>query len=334
MSSEEQRADPSGRDFFEKVIKSAEETLKPAFSIIRFLLLIMLPVSFVVLVLETSGLLYYISDLMDPLMGKLGLPGESALALLSSIFVNIYSAIAVIKSLSLSGKQIIILASMCLIAHNFFVELIVMKKTGSPLSKMVLLRLSAAFFAAWVLHRIVPENAGTPITAADPVVYNRVIEINLERLRTQLGPWFKSSIFLVFQVFAVVFIVMFVQRLLSEFGIMKKLGDSTAPILKILGLPANSGYVWIIASTVGVAYGAGVLIEEVREGKLSRPETDLFNHHAAISHSQIEDTALFVSIGVPYLWAALPRFFLAIAVVWLEKIRRYIFRRSFRVKVM
>jgi hypothetical protein len=83
-----------------------------------------------------------------------------------------------------------------------------------------------------------------------------------------------------------------------------------------------------------VAYGAGVLIDEVKEGKLSRGEANLVNHHIAINHSQIEDTLLFVSIGVPYLWAALPRFILAVITVWVEKARRAFFRHSFRVKVM
>jgi hypothetical protein len=127
---------------------------------------------------------------------------------------------------------------------------------------------------------------------------------------------------------------MFLHRILTEFGIMKKLAGLLAPLLGFLGLPAKTGYVWVIAYTVGVAYGAGVLIDEVKEGSLSKSEADLFNHHAAISHSQIEDTLLFVSIGVPYVWAALSRFVLAIIVVWLEKARRAIFRHSFRVKVV
>jgi hypothetical protein len=85
---------------------------------------------------------------------------------------------------------------------------------------------------------------------------------------------------------------------------------------------------------VGVAYGAGILIEEVKLGNISRSEADLLNHHAAISHSQIEDNVLFMSLGVPYLWVALPRLVLAIIVVWLERARRAVFRSSFRVKLV
>jgi hypothetical protein len=319
---------------WEKLRKSFADTFKPAFSVIRFLLVIMLPVSFVVLFLETSGVLYYFSVVTTPLMRFLGLPGEASLAFLSSVFMNIYSAIAVIKTITLTGKQLIILSTMCLIAHNFFVECLVMKKTGSRLMKIVLLRLLAAFFTGWVLYCLVPEHTGKSVVAVSGLVYRPRSGIAPGRFISLLLPWFQSSIVLVLQVSFIVFGVMFLHRILTEFGVMKKLAKLLAPLLGFFGLPAKTGYVWVIAYTVGVAYGAGVLIDEVKEGKLSKSEADLVNHHVAISHSQIEDTLLFVSIGVPYLWAALPRFILAIIVVWFEKARRAFFRHSFRVKVV
>ena len=315
-----------------QILHSAADTLRPAALVIRFLLIIMLPVSFAVLLLETSGILHYISVLMDPLMRFLGLPGEAALAFVSSVFMNIYSTIAVIQTLALSGKQLIILASMCLIAHDFFVECLVMKKTGSRLSRIVPLRLFCALLTGWVLFQIVPENAGKAVASAGMEAVH--IGFDPNHFLALLPPWFISSLLLILQVFVIVFTVMFIQRLLTNLGIMKKLAKLASPLIRFLGLPANAAYVWMVSLTVGVAYGSGVLIEEVQEGRLSKPEADLFNHHAAINHSQIEDTALFVSIGVPYLWAALPRLILSVIVVWLERVRRSIFRRSFRVKVL
>jgi spore maturation protein SpmB len=320
--------------FWEKIRKSSAATLLPAFSVIRFLLVIMLPVSFAVLFLETSGVLYYVSVAANPLMKFLGLPGEASLVFLSAVFINIYSAIAVIKTITLTGKQLIILSTMCLIAHNFFVECLVMKKTGSRLSKIVMLRLLAAFFAGWALYHIVPEHTGKSVVAVGGLVYRPRFGIEPARFVSSLLPWFTSSIVLVLQVSFIVFAVMFLQRILTEFGVMKKLAKLLAPLMGFFGLPAKTGYAWVVAYTVGVAYGAGVLIDEVKEGDLSKNDANLLNHHVAISHSQIEDTLLFVSIGVPYVWAALPRFILAIVTVWLEKARRAFFRHSFRVKVV
>jgi len=321
--------------FTMRIIKCFRDTVSPAFSTIRFLLLIMLPVSFAILILKSTGLLYYFSRFMNPLMQFLDLPGEAALAYVSSIFMNLYSAIAVIKTLVLSGKQLVILATMCLIAHSFFDECLVMKRTGSHLRKIVVLRLFISVLAGWVLSRIVPEGTGTfTVSVVSLIDTPPSIGLNVTRFFAGLGPWFIDSLFLVLRIFLIIFPIMFLQRILDEFGLVKKLGKIARPLIGLFGLSSNTAYVWIIAYTVGIAYGAGVLVEEVKNGNLTRTDADLFNHHAAISHSQIEDTVLFVSLGVPYVWAALPRFLAAIVVVWVERVRRAIFRSSFRVKVV
>jgi spore maturation protein SpmB len=321
--------------FWVRVRNCAADNLKPALNTIRLLLCIMLPVSFAVLILEASGILFYVAKFANPVMKFIGLPGEASLAYISAILINIYSSIAVIQTLALSGKQLIILATMCLVAHNFFVECLVMKKTGSSLRKIILLRIAASLFAGWILHLIVPEEAPLPAeTAAFAFADSPPIALDLKRFALSLIPWFGESILLVLRIFLIVFAVMLFQRLLNEFGLMKKLGKAVSPLIGILGLPSNTAYVWIVAEIVGVAYGAGILIEEVKGGGLSRPDADLFNHHAAISHSHVEDSLLFVNIGVPYVWAALPRFVLAFIVVWVERARRAVFRSSFRVKVV
>ncbi|MCL1815107.1 MAG: transporter [Treponema sp.] len=319
--------------FWLRILKCARDNISPALSMIRFLLFIMLPVSFAVLILKSTGLLFYVSKSMNPLMQFLGLPGTAALAYLSSILMNLYSAIAVIKTLDLTGKQLVILSTMCLIAHNFFVECLVMKKTGSPLRKIILLRIVNSILAAWILHFIVPEETGS-FSAGSLAVEVPAIGLDAKQFFAGLGSWFVDSLFLVLQIFIIVFLVMFFQRILAEFGLIKKLGKFARPLIGFFGLSPNTAYVWIVAYTVGIAYGAGVIVEEVKEGSLTRIEADLFNHHVAVSHSQIEDTLLFVSLGVPYVWAALPRFVLAIIAVWVERARRAIFRSSFRVKVV
>jgi spore maturation protein SpmB len=291
----------------------------------------MLPVSFVMLLLDYSGILYHIARFMNPLMGIIGLPGEAALVFISSVFLNIYSAIAVIGTLQLSSRELVILATMCFIAHNFFVECLVMRKTGSSLVKMIFLRLFCAIAAGWILHLIVPDSLD--VTGTTLAVVGEVQARTAGGFSVALLTWLIDSGLLVLRIVLIIFGIMFIQKVLDEFGLMLLLGKLTAPFMKILGLPSTAGYLWIVANVAGVAYGAAFLIEEVRTGSLSQSEADLFNHHAAISHSQIEDTLLFMSIGVPYLWAALPRFLLAVLVVWLERGRRELVRRSFSVKI-
>jgi hypothetical protein len=62
------------------------------------------------------------------------------------------------------------------------------------------------------------------------------------------------------------------------------------------------------------------MIEHVESGKLDRPTADLLNTHLVLSHSLLEDTLLFVAIGVGAGWIILPRVGLATVAVWLRRL--------------
>ncbi|GHV80216.1 hypothetical protein AGMMS49944_20070 [Spirochaetia bacterium] len=89
----------------------------------------------------------------------------------------------------------------------------------------------------------------------------------------------------------------------------------------------------MVVNLTGLAYGSAILIEEVDIGAVSKTDADLFNHYAGLSHSHLEDTLLFVTTGVPLFWAAIPRLVLGILAVWIERLRRYLVMRSYRVRV-
>ncbi len=65
-----------------------------------------------------------------PFMGLFGLPGEAALAMMAGYASNLYAAIAVIKPLHLSAKDVTIIALMLGISHSLPIETPVTKKTG------------------------------------------------------------------------------------------------------------------------------------------------------------------------------------------------------------
>jgi spore maturation protein SpmB len=294
----------------------------------------MIPLSLGVLLLDKSGVLAWFAWFMAPLMRLAGLPGEAALVFLSSLFLNIYSAIAVIETLKLPARDLVILASLCCIAHNFFVECLVMKRTGSSLVRIALLRFLCALAVAGVLNRLLPPAPGIPPpleAAVGGAASLPPIGLDLGELPSLIVSWLRGTGFLILRIVLIIFVIIFFQKLLEAFGFIRLLGRLTVPLMRILGLPAATGYLWIVASMIGVVYGSAILIEEIRSGRINPQDADLFNHHAAVSHAQLEDTLLFTALGVPFLWAALPRFFMAILVVWLERFRRFLFRRSFRV---
>ena len=57
---------------------------------------------------------------------------------------------------------------------------------------------------------------------------------------------------------------------------------------------------------------------------MSKNQADLLNHHIALSHSQLEDPLLFVTLGYSMFWLVIPRIFIAIISVWVRKIELYL----------
>lgn len=286
----------------------------------RFLLSIMIPVSLAVTLLNYTGILEYVAEWMNPMFGIIGLPGKAALVFITSIALNIYSAIAVISTLPFTEKELTILALMCLISHNYFVETAIQKKTGSSAIKITLVRFIYSFIGAYFLNMFIPADSGKIITAATGSA-----ELSISGLFTS---WFYNSLFLIAEILVLITLLLILQRILEEFGFIDNLALLLRPILRLMGLPESVAFLWIVANTLGLAYGSAIMLEQSESGKLETEDADLLNHHIGISHSLLEDTLLFVAIGVPALWIIFPRIILATAEVWLLKLRKFIFGKD------
>ena len=251
----------------------------------------------------------YISSFASPLFTLIGLPGDAALVFVTSIFTNIYTVIALLSTLDFSVRESLIMATMCLISHNFVVETIVLQKTGSSAVWMVILRVLGSFVAAIGLNWLLPEMNGKMM--AETVA-------SLGFWETMLH-WLESSVMLGLKIVLVISGLMILQRLLEEFGILKILSAMLSPLMRLFGLNPDVAFLWLVGNTVGLAYGSAIMMDYAKMGKLVHKEADLLNHHLAISHSQLEDPLLFVVMGLPVGWLIFPRVVLAMLVVWVRR---------------
>jgi len=128
--------------------------LKKGLSTTVFLGKIIIPVYFFITLLKYTGILSWISTYLAPIMGIFGLPGDAAIALVFGNFVNIYAALAVISGLSLTSKEITILAVMLSFSHSLFMETAVAKKTGLSVMIVLSLRIGLALISGIVLNVI------------------------------------------------------------------------------------------------------------------------------------------------------------------------------------
>lgn len=279
------------------------KTLKTCLWLVRITVLVTLGVQ----LLEYFKILPYISEFLNPLFNLMGLPGEAALAYVSGFFVNVYSAIAVMATLNLDIRTVTILSAMILAAHNMITETAVQKKTGSSALRMFMVRTLSSLIIGYTLNLLIPgggKMAVIDVGATDLTLF-QMLEI-----------WFFKTLKLIVMMTVLIFTLSIIQRLLSEFGVIKWLSKFMKPVMAVFGLPAKTSFLWIVANTLGLAYGAAVMIDESESGKITKEDVDLLNHHIGISHSNIEDLFLLASVGASIPWLLASRWSLSFLLVW------------------
>lgn len=302
-----------------RLLKCVKTSLPQGTKTAIWLLKLTIPVSFAVFLLNVFGILEVIAGWVTPLFKLIGLSGQASIILITSFFTNIYSVIAVMTTLGTGHREGTILAVMCLISHALIVETAIQKRTGSQPWRMILTRITASFIAAWVLNLVLPaEEAGQA-------------QIHVQTL-TDFVPallsWLKDIVITSAKILILVNLLLILQKILNEFGLIKWILMPFIPLLRLMGLPANTGFLWMVAYTLGLSYGGAIMISQSEEGNLSREDADLLNHHIAVSHSQLEDTLLFVAMGYPLLILVIPRILLSIVYVWIRRFELWIRKKN------
>lgn len=113
---------------------------------------IIVPVYFIVTILKHTFLLEEISNFFKPFMNIVGLPGEAAVVLVLGNMVNLYAALGAIATLTLTSKEITIIAVMLSFSHSLFMETAVAKKTGINVAVILIIRLALAIVSGLLLN--------------------------------------------------------------------------------------------------------------------------------------------------------------------------------------
>lgn len=283
-----------------------------ALKTVWWLLKIILPISLFVSFLQYWGVITHIAVLLKPIFSIIGLPGESAVVFISSIFLPLYGPVAIIATLPLTMREITILALMCLISHNLFVETAIQKKTGSSALIMFFLRLIMSLTGAFILNLLLPGQLGASHAVQKSIEFGNLGDMLLN--------WLTNAGFLSIKISLIVSGLMILQSILKEFNLLSVISKIFSPLMRILGLSKDSSFLWFVAQTLGLTYGAAVMIEEVNNHEITAVNANLLNYHIAVNHSLLEDTLLFVAIGVPAGWIIVPRFVFAILIVWCVRV--------------
>lgn len=226
---------------------------------------IIFPVTLIVTLLGYTPLLDWLAKLIAPLMGLIGLPGEAAIPLVIGNVLNLYAGIGAILTFDFTVKEVFILAIMLSFSHNLIIESAVATKVGVRVSVIVAVRIFLALAAAFIINLVWSggsEQAVYGLASAQAPQATGVMGMVADGLWTAfLG---------VVQLAAIVIPLMLVVQIMRERNWLAVISKSLAPLTRLIGVGENTAVTLASGLTIGLAYGAGVMIDAVKEDRVKK----------------------------------------------------------------
>ncbi|MEH6470779.1 MAG: hypothetical protein V7752_05960 [Halopseudomonas sp.] len=263
------------------------------FEVTWILYKMMIPVVIVVKLLEEFGAIELVTGLLAPLMGWVGLPESMGLVWATAMLTNIYAGLVVFYPLALSEPlsvaQVTVLAILVLSAHSLPLEAQVARRAGIRLPVTLLLRIGGGLLLGLLLHW--SYSWGELHQQANTLIWQP------EAPDTSWTGWAGQQLYFLLVVFFVIAALLTLMRLLRVLGVEKLMIWMLQPVLRLLGIGTQATSITIIGITLGLSFGAGILIREVQAGHI--PQQDIFGSIMllGVCHSLIEDTLLLMLIG-------------------------------------
>ena len=308
----------------DKIIRCVKSVLPSTTKTCIWLLKITVGVSFAIMFLKYFNILPWFSNLLAPLFNALGLPGEAALPFVTGYFVNVYAAISVAVSFDFDVRALTILSTMVLCAHNMITETAVQKKTGTSAVRIIIIRTISAFGLAFFLNWLLPGEVVQSLGSG---------QVHDMEFMVLFKDWLRSTLGVVTKMTLLIYTLAIVQKLLAEYGVIRWISRFLKYFLAFFGLPARTSFLWIVANTLGLAYGAAVMMEEVENGNVNKRDIDLLNTHICISHSNLEDLLLLTAMGAIWYILLFSRWMASFLLVWELRAEYYIKDKLFKKNV-
>ncbi len=280
---------------------------KNSLKTIIFMMKIIIPVTFFVLLLQYLDLIKYMTTVFEPFMKYLGLPGDAALVLITSNLINIYGGLAVMASFAFTIKEVTILAVMILFSHSLLVETTIIKGFKVSIKKQLLIRISAAIISGIILNLLIGNHYGEYAYKTIEPSENPTISFTswgefLNFADAFISHYFKTIIKTLIDLVFIISAILFGLEVLKEFKILAKLNNLLYPFTKYLGVSKSSTSLLIIGFFFGPSYASGPILLHYKEGKMTKHDIAIVTTFILLCHAIFEDVFLFVRYGaIPWI---------------------------------
>jgi Uncharacterized protein conserved in archaea len=266
---------------------------------------VMLPVMAAVEIGQQLGWVDALGRAIGPAMAWLALPPEAGLVWVTGACVGVYGAIAALiglaPSMDLTAAQFSALCAMILFTHALPVEQAIVRRAGASFWATGALRVGAALLyggaVSWVSRWTGVLDQPAPLhwlhdTALAPGGDGG------------LAAWLQATALSLALTYAVIVALLVLLDVFERTGVNRLLTAALSPLLRVSGLDPRATPVTMVGVLLGLSYGGALIIEEADKQQFPRRTRFLALSWLSLSHSLIEDTALFLAMGAD-IWVIL-----------------------------
>jgi hypothetical protein len=265
---------------------------------------------------QELGLVDALARAFAPAMGWMALPAEAGIVWVTGALVGAYAAIAAMIALAPSAEmsvgQFSALSAMVLLAHGLPVEQAIVRRAGAGFWATSALRVGAALFygaaVAWTCR----------LTGwlSDPVDLSWLQGSSLAGEGTSSWlAWVVSTATSLAMTLLIIVVLLVLLDALERLGITRRLTAASAPLLRLSGIEPAAAPVTTVGVLLGLSYGGALIIEEAERRNFSPRTRFLALSWLSLSHSLLEDTALFMALGADFFVIFVGRVALTLVVV-------------------
>lgn len=255
---------------------------------------VIFPVTLIVSLLQYTPVLPWLFDKLAPFMSVFGLSGEAAIPLVLGNLLNLYAAIGGILTLELTVKEVFIIAVMLSFSHNLLIETSVALKSGVKLWIVLSVRIGLALVAAFIINLVWP--GGSEMVQYGLITANETAPVGMAAI---FLAGLQKAVLGTLQLAMIVIPLMIGIQILKDLKWLNVFTGWMAPVTRGLGMNENTSLVLTAGLIFGLAYGAGVLLQAVKEDGVSKKDATLAFIFLVACHAVVEDTLIFVPLGIP-----------------------------------
>ena len=290
-----------------------KELSKTIYEITYELFKIMIPTLIIVKILEEYGFVEILNKVFAPLMLLLGLPEAISLVFTTTMLTSPYAGLIVFSGLpadmTFTAAQASILGLLMLFTHSLPIEVIICRKAGVRARAMIFIRLGLGIFSCYLL------NLFFQITGY--MNYPATILLPSLESAPNIMSWGFSQLKGLVMILVIIIALVIILDFLKYIGVEKLVEKALKPFLNFLGVGEKASTIAVVGVTLGIGFGGGLLIKEVKSGKLHYKDVFGVMILVGMLHSIIEDTAVVSLIGSNIIITLILRTILTLFIVYI-----------------